>query len=438
VAKGEAFDPTPKNIDARSRRVTLPNGAKLVLLPKKTRAETVKLALELRLGSTQSLTGQMPVAGLTALALNRGTKKLPYKDFRSTLERLRAQIDVQADGQYVVVNVEAKRPQLAEVLALLGDVLKDPAFDGKEFEVARGERLTRLERVKDEPQAVGPTELQRALSPYPKDHPLYVPGFPERIAATKAVTVEQAKAFHAKFYGAQAASIAVVGDFDDAEVEKTLTAMLGSWTAKEPFVLVKDDFKAVPGNLVTLPTPDKQNAWLGAGMNVDLTDSSPDYPAMALATSMLGGGASSRLFVSLREEKGLSYGAYGFLDIAHETGRSELQASAIYAPQNVDKVETALQAELEKWSTISKQDLEEARSELLNLRQQSRAEDGELVQTLVRNARLGRTMAWEEDLEAKLKALTPEQVSAAVKKYVDPKKMVVVKAGDFKTVVAPK
>jgi zinc protease len=276
------------------------------------------------------------------------------------------------------------------------------------------------------------------LSPYAKDHPLHVNTFPESIALAKATTIEQVRAFHAKFFGAQNASIAVVGDFDDAEVEKTLTAMLGTWTAKEPYALVKDDFKEVAPTTVTLPTPDKQNAWLGAGTTMSLVDSAPDYPAMMLATAMLGGGPSSRLFVSLREEKGLTYGAYGSLSVDAESSRAELQTNVIYAPQNAGAVEKGLQVELERWSTISKKDLDEARSELLNQRQQGRAEDGALVEMLVRNGRLGRTMAWEDELETKLKALTPEQLSAAVKKFVDPKKLVVVKAGDFKTVVAPK
>ncbi len=438
LAKGEAFDSSPKNIDARTRRVTLPNGAKLVLLPKKTRGASVRLTVELRLASQAQLTGQMPVAGLTVLALNRGTRKLPYKEFRSALERLRAQLEVSGGGQAVHVDVEVRRPQLAEVLALVGDVLRDPAFDPKEFEVARGERIARFERMKEEPTAIGPTELARALTPYPKEHPLYVPTFAERISSAKTVTLDQVKAFHAKFYGAQSASIAVVGDFDDQEVEKVLTAMFGSWNAKEPFTLVKDDFTAVPAATLILPTPDKQNAWLGAGTTMKLTENAPEYPALALAASILGGGTSGRLFVSLREEKGLSYGAYGGIDPGEESDRGMLQTSVIYAPQNVVAVEKALQVELERWSTISPKELTEAREELLNARQQSRAKDGDLVQLLVRNARLGRTMAWEEELDTKLKALTPEQVSAAVKASIDPKKLVVVKAGDFKTVTAPK
>ncbi|MFZ5444362.1 MAG: M16 family metallopeptidase [Myxococcota bacterium] len=438
LAKGEAFDPAPKNIEARLRRVTLPNGAKLVLLPKKTRGQSVKVAAELRLGSLASLTGQAPVLGATVALMNRGTKKLAYKDFRSTLEKARAQLDVTGGGQALQVSASVQRPQLAQVLALLGDVLKEPALDAKELELSRNERLERLEKMKDEPMAAGPMTLNRALAPFPKDHPLYVPTFPERIAATKAVTIEQVRAFHAKFVGAQNATFVVVGDFDDKEVEQALTAMFGGWTAKEKYELIKDDFVPVAASTVTLATPDKANAWVGAGSTLALDDSAPDYPAMALAASMLGGGASSRLFVKLREEKGLSYGAYAFLDAPSDTKRAVLQSSVMFAPQNLGAVEQALQGELERWSTVSKADLDLARDELLNELKQARAEDERLAPQLAGDAQLGRTMQWTEDFEAKVRALTPEQVSAAVKKYFDPKNLVLVKAGDFKAVTAPK
>ena len=141
---------------------------------------------------------------------------------------------------------------------------------------------------------------------------------------------------------------------------------------------------------VTLATPDKQNAWLGAGTTVDLDDSSPDYPAMLVATSMLGGGPSSRLFVKLREEKGLSYGAYAWLGAPSETKRAVMQSSVMFAPQNLGAVEQALQGELDRWSTLTKADLDLARDELLSQMQQARAEDEQLVSQLASDALLGR------------------------------------------------
>ncbi|MFO0598313.1 MAG: pitrilysin family protein [Myxococcaceae bacterium] len=438
VAKGEAFDPSPKNIESRLRRVTLPNGAKLVLLPKKTRAQSVKLAVELDYGTEASLMNQKFIQGATARAMNRGTKKLGFKDFRSTLEKARAQLDVMGSTQGVRVFGSVQRPELPVLLALLSDVLKEPAFDPKEFDVAKNEFVERIEKMKDDPRALGANALDRALSTFPAGHPLSVSTYPEIITAAKAVTVEQARAFHAKFFGAQNATFVLVGDFDDKEVEATLRTAFGSWTSKEPFALIKDDAVSVPANTITLPTPDKANAWAGAGINLDLNDDAPDAPAMTLASAVLGGGGGSRLFVKLREEKGLSYGAYAWLDLPQQTRRAELKTNVIFAPQNLGAVEQAHQAELERWATMSKAELDAARDELLGLMQQARAEDESLAPSLAHDAQLGRTMQWAEDWENKLRALTPEQCNAAVKKYFDPKKVVFVKAGDFKAVTAPK
>jgi zinc protease len=171
IARGEAFDPSPANIEKRSRRVKLANGAQLVLLPKKTRAESVRISMRFPFGNLQSLTNQTTLSTMTALLMNRGTKKLGYKDFRSTLERLRAQVNVAVDGQELTLDVEAQRPQLGEVMGLVDDVLKQPALDAKELDVVRAESLTRLEHSRTDPASLGNVTLLRALKPYPRGHP---------------------------------------------------------------------------------------------------------------------------------------------------------------------------------------------------------------------------------------------------------------------------
>ncbi|MBL8910071.1 MAG: insulinase family protein, partial [Archangium sp.] len=205
-----------------------------------------------------------------------------------------------------------------------------------------------------------------------------------------------------------------------------------------PFARIDQPFAEAKPQTLTLPTPDKANAWYGSGVAVKLNERSADYPAMALATHMLGGGPSSRLFVSLREEKGLSYGAFGFLDVDVDDELAVVQTGAIFAPQNLTAVDDAMKKELERWSTLSKEDLALAKDDFLNQLAQGRTDDQQLARILTHHAKYGWTLQWDAELEKKLKAVTPDAVSAAVKKYVDPSKFVTVKAGDFKTVTAPK
>ena len=89
---GEAFDSSPKNIDARSRRVTLPNGAKLVLLPKKTRGEIVRFSLRLRFGDESSLKDTAPAGALAGSMLQLGTRERSRQQFADALDALRANL----------------------------------------------------------------------------------------------------------------------------------------------------------------------------------------------------------------------------------------------------------------------------------------------------------------------------------------------------------
>ena len=92
VAAGEAFDPTPANLEARTQRFTLPNGMKVALLPKKTRGETVQFQLRLHHGDEASLKGMAPRGSLAAAMLALGTKKRDRQAFEDALDQLRAKL----------------------------------------------------------------------------------------------------------------------------------------------------------------------------------------------------------------------------------------------------------------------------------------------------------------------------------------------------------
>lgn len=438
VQQGEAFDATPRNLAARMRRTTLDGGAQLLLVPKKTRAQAVSVALELRLGTRASLAGQQAVAALTAALLGRGTTKRSFSDFRTALERLKSELTVHGQGQVVSVVVHTRRAALSEVLGLLGEALRAPALDATELAVLKKEVATSLAAMRDEPQALGANELDRAVAPLPPEHVLAVLPVAAQLTNVGAVTVEQVRRFYARFYGAQAAAVAVVGDFESAPVEAALASFLGGWRAPEPYERIVEPFvRTVPAS-VQLVTPDRANAWMGAGAMVEVSDSHPDYPALLVAAVALGGSPSARLFTRLREERGLSYGAYAMFQADASSERALFTTSVSYAPQNLGAVEAGLREELLRWPTLGRDELEHARRSLLEARRQSRGNDDELASLLAGLATLGRGMDWEASLDERLAAVTPEAANAAVRRHVDPSRLVWVKAGDFKAVAAPR
>jgi len=283
--------------------------------------------------------------------------------------------------------------------------------------------------------------LQRSLAPWPKGHPFAVPTFDDIISDAQSVKLEQMKDFHARFYGAQAGEVVAVGDFDPAELSKQLEGLLGDWKAKEPFVRIPRAFREVKADAATLDTPDKENAFFGLGVNFPMKDSDPDFPALVMADYMLGGGfLTGRVTQRLREREGLSYGAGTMMDAPPLDDGAVMMGYAIYAPQNVQKVETGFKEEVaravEKGFTAD--ELKQARSGLLKQREQERANDQKLARELLKQLYVGRTMQFDQAVDDKLKDLDVAAVGSALKKHVDPARLVTIKAGDFKKVAAPK
>ncbi|MBI4544753.1 MAG: insulinase family protein [Gemmatimonadetes bacterium] len=434
LVAGEAFDPSPANIDARTTRSALPNGFKLALLPKKTRGEAVIAQINLRYGSDQALQDRWPAASLAGRMLMRGTRSRTRQQLEDEFDRLKARVFVSGGVTQATVSIETVGPNLPAVLRLMGEVLREPAFDAKEFGELKQERLANLEEQKSDPQVHAFNAFSRHLGPWPKGHARYTPTVEEEIAATTAVTLEQARHFYLDFYGANAGEMAVVGDFDAGAVANIAGELFGSWKSTAPFVRIAGPYRDVEAANISIETPDKPNAWLLAGLNLNLRDDDPDYAALVLGNYMMGGGfLNSRLATRLRQKDGLSYGVGSFLS-AHAIDRSGTFGTyAIYAPENAGRVETGVREELERAlrDGFNPDEVQKAKEGYLQSRQVTRAQDRSLASMLSNALYLDRTLAFDADLEKKIAALTPQQVLDTMRRHIDPRKISVIKAGDF-------
>ena len=434
LAAGEAFDPSPENIDARTFKAQLPNGMKLALLPKKNRGETVFISFNLHFGDEKSLFGNRSVSGFTAGMLMRGSKKYTREQLQIELDRLRTKLGVSGEGQVVTVGVETVRKNLPQVLTLMREILRQPAFPQQEFEQLRKQVLADLEASRTQPDAVAQRALARHFNVYPKGDIRYSGTVEEDAAAVNALTLAQLKRFYTGFYGANHAQMALVGDFDRAEAEALVQSLFGDWNSKAAYTRVPTPFHATAAARLKLETPDKANASFLAGLALPLRDSAPDYPALTVGNYILGGGfLNSRLAMRLRQKEGLSYGAGSFLSASSDEESGSFGAYAIYAPQNLDKLLAGFREELERAlkDGFTEQEIAEAKTGILQSSQLRRAQDGSLAGTLAAYQRLGRDMKFVADFEARLKALTPEQVLTAMRKYIDPTKLSLAYAGDF-------
>lgn len=436
IAAGEAFDVSPKNIEFRTTRSTLPEGLQMALLPKKTRGETVHFRLVLRYGTPESLRGYQAAADLLPSLMTRGTKQLSRQQLQDELDQNRATLAASGDNGVATFSIQTKRQNLPAVLKLLEQILREPTLPADEFEVLRRQQLAGLEQQLTDPQSLAMIQLRRTVSPYAKDDVRYIPTVTEELERFKAVTREQIEQLYRDFVGAQAGEVSVVGDFDPQQVTKLLGEMFAGWKSSQPYARIpRQVFPDVKGGKEQILTPDKANAIYVAGEAFPMKDGDPDYPAIVLGNFVFGAGSLySRLGNRIREKEGLSYGVGSFIAAESHDPRASITLYAICNPQNAPKVETSIADELKLLldKGVTDDELDQAKSGYLQEQQVSRSEDGRLVGLLADTMFAGRTMAYYSDLEERIQSLTPDQVVKALRKHIDPQRLAVVIAGDLK------
>ena len=436
---GESFDVAPARIEARVQRPEPVEGIKVALLPKKTRNEAVQLDLNLRYGDAENLKGLVETASFLPTLMLRGTKQLSRQQIQDTLDRNRARLSLRGRPGQISVSIETRRSTLPAVLEVLRQVLREPTLPASEFEILKNEQLSQLEQSRTEPSRLASIRLARLLASYPPDDVRYAPTIDEEIERVKTSSLDQVKTLYAQYLGARHGELAVVGDFDPSEVLPLVAKALDSWKAEKPYARIERPYQGdLKPQRETILTPDKANATYVAGLTLPLRDDDPDYPALVMGNSILGGGFSSRLTDRLRHKGGLSYGAGSSFTASALDTSAALTIFAICNPTNMPKVETGAAEELERWVTggVTSEELERARAGFLQQQQVARSNDAMLTGLLARHLYEGRTMKYVEELEEHIRQLTPEAVAAAVRKHIDPARLSAVAAGDFESKAA--
>ena len=452
AAAGEAFDPSPANLDARIKLIN-ESGLKAGLLHKKNRGETVSLVLTLHYGNEESLKGQTTAAGMLPGLMMSGTKKHDRQSLREELDSLGIRISSGGGGGgrggrggrggggaggvagQLTFSVEAKRDTLPRALTLLSEILREPAFPAEEFETSKLRMALTLSAGRTEPAALSRNKLSRTLSPYSKDDVRYVPTLEETIDRAKHVTLEQIKTLYETQIGGSHAELGVVGDFDTESTLRLVKEMLSGWESKVPFERidrkVADNGTGLKEDIVT---PDKSNAEYLAGLSFPLSDSDPDYPALRIANFILGGSTlASRIGDRIRQKEGLSYGATSSFVASSRDPVASLTVTVSTNPVNIDKVTAAVMEELQRFLKDGPTDKEvaDAKQAFVESQKVGRSGDAAIAGQIVSNLNTNRTFAFAADQEKAILALTPAKVADAFRKHVDPQRLVIIRAGDF-------
>lgn len=266
----------------------------------------VDVQLVVRCGVELDPPGALGLTSLTADLLEEGTDSRTGFDIADAVDRLGASLHVRPGWDETTLALHVLTPRLRDALAIAADVIRNAAFPEAEVRRRRDERLAALMQERDEPAALA----ARALAPavYGETHPYGRPptGTRETVAALERDAIVE---FHHDRFGPGATYIVTAGDASPETIENALAGVFGDWSGSAAAGVVppRPDSAAMPG-IHLVDRPDAAQTEMRIGGPGPPRDT-PDYAALVVLNTILGGAFTSRLNLKLREEKGFTYGA---------------------------------------------------------------------------------------------------------------------------------
>ena len=300
---------------------TLPSGLR-VWTVRHTQVPLVAFTLLVRRGASSDPAGKEGLAAVTADMLDEGSGDRSAIEMHEALARLGAQFDTDIGSDATVASVTVLSRFSRRALDLLSDVVVRPAIRDADFSRVRQLRLHRLTQMRDVPGAVADRAFLRLVyGGHPYGHS---PIGSE--ASLAAMHVDDAREFHARKIRPGVSTLIGVGDCDHGEMVQMASDAFADWTGGsdgEP-----GDGGPLPqsARLNIVPRPRAPQSELRIGQ-VSVARDTPDYHALVVANTILGGQFVSRINLNLREDKGLTYGARTAFEFRRRSGPFVLQVS---------------------------------------------------------------------------------------------------------------
>lgn len=434
ISLGEAFDPSFENIAARMEAFTVADTIEVAMIPKKTRGETVRVNIQINYGTLGTLKGTQAYAGMVGKMLDKGTKNYTREQMKDEFDKLKSYAGYGSNPGSAWAWIETDKANLIPALQLLAEGLKNPVFPEKELEVIKSATKVSLEYSLQDPNTIAQTEVARRLLTVEADHPHYTPTTQESIDRLNTYGRKELEEYYNRFFSANNMIVSVVGDVEPQIVLEELEKLFGDWKNDEPYEHVIPSYQPIDLSPATFDTPDKENGTFVAANLLELKEDHKDIPALELGTYIFGGGfINSRLATRLRQKEGWSYSAASSLRSSKLTPRTRFWGYAIGAPQNLDNIEQGFKEELALLidKGVTKEELENAKSGIVQRSHVWRSEDQNLISLLTESVFYNRSPLEDKKAQEAMLALTPEQVQEAMRKYLDPEAMLYIKAGDL-------
>ena len=391
-----------------------------------------QFALSFDAGDAADVASGRGLQAMVMTMLDEGTTNRTSQQMAEAEERLGADIDTSSSLDRSSVTLSALSANLAPSLALLGDIVKNPAFDPAELERVRVQRLTAISQLQKDPNGIGQRVLPTLL--YGPDHP-YATLAGGDAAAIGRFTRDDLTGFKDAWLRPDRMKIFVVSDRPLAEIQPLIEAQFGQWATPSVAAGVKN-FGAIPARprsprIVLVNRPDSPQSVILAGQITPVDPRSNNIEALGSANDVLGGNFLSRINMDLRESKGWSYGVNGSARLS-EKAVPYIIAAPVQADRTGESI-VALNQQIGGFlgtRGVTPEELSRTIANRVNALPGQFETSSAVLSAMMTNDLYGRPTNYQEGLAAKYRSYNAASLDAAMRAAVDPKGFVFVVVGD--------
>jgi zinc protease len=421
----------PASMAARGHRADTV-GIDVVTYPTHVRDVVVVLGA-LPAGDAMAGAGNAAVPTLTGMMLDRGTTGLDKFAIAERLEDVGASISFGVGTQSLEIRAKCLRKDLPMVLSILAAELRTPAFPAAELAKAKQQLIGSLRESLQNTGARAQEAFSRAV--FPPGHPNRPHSVEDMLSAAESATLDDIKAFHAKYVGPKHLTLIFTGDVDDAAVRREVAKGFAGWKGGEDYLRTPPPGAAareVPTHDIEVPLKDKPSTTIVLGQADGMRYRDPDALPLRVGTAILGQGFTGRLMGTVRDREGLTYGIGAGVS-ADSITDGAWSISATFAPELLDHGIASTRRVLEAWwkEGVTDDELVARKQGLIGGYFVGLSTTGGLASTILTTIQRGYDLGWLDGYPEAVRAVSREDVNRAIRTHLDPATMVLVEAGSI-------
>ena len=392
-------------------RTVLDNGITVISSINST-ADLIASRLFLKAGSRWEPREKAGLANLLAAVLIQGTEKLSSAEIAARVESLGASLGLHAAADYLVMSLQAVSADFASLLQLAGEIMRTPTFPEAEVELERHLTIQSIRSQQEQPFNVACRQLRQAMY---KNHPYgtSVIGTEATVSGLKREDLQQ---YYQTYFRPDNLIVSFSGRLTHGDALDLTELVFGDWQvpAKTIPILKLPPITSRPSQEITVRDTRQSLVMLGYLASSVQND---DYIALNLLNTYLGNGISSRLFVQLREKRGLAYDVSAFYPTCLDDSQFTVYIGT--APENTAIALEVLRTEVERlcYTKLTSEELQMAKNKLLGQYALGKQANAEIAQLFGWYEALGLGIEFDTEFQKAIAQVTPEMTKQTAYRY---------------------